>query len=129
MIHVKQILKAAQITLVAEQDYTLTNVPLLTENILSMCLKEAVTNVVRHSGASTCNISIKQSLKEIEILVRDDGIGSVTNDNFTKGNGLNGMKERLEFVNGSLDIISQQGTTLLIKVPNVIKQTDKEELR
>ncbi|MGM0875792.1 MAG: sensor histidine kinase [Bacillota bacterium] len=127
MIHVKQILKAAQINFVCDEEFTLTNVPLLTENILSMCLKEAVTNVVRHSGASTCTISIKQSQNEIEIIVRDDGIGSVTNDNFTKGNGLNGMKERLEFVNGSLDIISQKGTTLLIKVPNVIKQTDKEE--
>jgi two-component system sensor histidine kinase DesK len=127
MIHVKQILKAAQINFVCDEEFTLTNVPLLTENILSMCLKEAVTNVVRHSGASTCTISIKQSQNEIEIIVQDNGIGSVTNDNFTKGNGLNGMKERLEFVNGSLDIISQKGTTLLIKVPNVIKQTDKEE--
>lgn len=127
MIHVKQILKAAQINFVCDEEFTLTNVPLLTENILSMCLKEAVTNVVRHSGASTCTISIEQSKNEIEIIVQDNGIGSVTNDNFTKGNGLNGMKERLEFVNGSLDIISQKGTTLLIKVPNVIKQTDKEE--
>lgn len=120
-------LKAAEINLVSDQEFTLTNVPLLTENILSMCLKEAVTNVVRHSGASTCYISIEQSLKEIEIIVRDNGIGSVTNDNFAKGNGLNGMKERLEFVNGSLKILSQEGTTLIIKVPNVVKQTDKEE--
>jgi two-component system sensor histidine kinase DesK len=124
VVHVKQILKAAQINFVCDEEFTLTNVPLLTENILSMCLKEAVTNVVRHSRATTCTISIEQSQKEIEIIVQDDGIGSVSNDKFTKGNGLNGMRERLEFVNGSLDILSQKGTTLLIKVPNVIKQTD-----
>jgi two-component system sensor histidine kinase DesK len=124
MIHIKQILKAAQINLVTDDHFTLTNVPLLTENILSMCLKEAVNNVVRHSGASTCYISIEQSQNETVITVRDDGIGIITNDNFTKGNGLAGMKERLEFVNGTLDIRSQEGTTLLIKVPNVVKQTD-----
>jgi two-component system, NarL family, sensor histidine kinase DesK len=125
--HVKQILSAAEINFVCNQELTLKNVPLLTENIISMCIKEAVNNVVRHSGASTCYISIEQSLKLIEIIVRDDGNGKVTKDLIAKGNGLIGMTERLEFVNGSLDIQSQDGTTLIIKVPNVVKQTDKED--
>ena len=128
MIRVKQILKAAQIHIVIEKESTLTDVPLLTENILSMCLKEAVNNVVRHSSASTCYISIDQSRKGIEIIIRDDGTGNLTKNNLVKGNGLTGMKERLEFVNGSLEISSKEGTTLLIKVPNIVKQTDKEEL-
>jgi two-component system, NarL family, sensor histidine kinase DesK len=38
------------------------------------------------------------------------------------------MKERLEFVNGSLEIHSEKGTTLIIKVPNDVKQKDKEDL-
>ncbi|PLR78975.1 sensor histidine kinase [Bacillus sp. V3-13] len=125
---VKQILKAAQINFVCEEDFTLTDVSLLTENMLSMCLKEAVNNVVKHSGASNCYISIEQSLHEIVITVRDDGIGNVTEAAFTKGYGLIGMKERLEFVNGSLEIFTQDGTTLIIKVPNVVKQIEKEEL-
>ncbi|RFU60849.1 sensor histidine kinase [Bacillus sp. V59.32b] len=129
IIRVKQILKAAEIEFVGEEEIALTNVSLLTENILSMCLKEAVTNVVKHSGASMCHISIGQSWNEIVITVRDNGVGSVTENDFTKGNGLIGMKERLEFVNGSLEIIAQEGTTLLIKVPNDVKQTDKEELK
>jgi two-component system sensor histidine kinase DesK len=128
LIRVKQILKAAQIHIVIEKEATLTDVPLLTENILSMCLKEAVNNVVRHSSASTCYISIDQSRKGIEIIIRDDGIGNLTKNNLFKGNGLTGMKERLEFVNGSLEVFSKEGTTLLIKVPNIVKQTDKEEL-
>lgn len=128
LVRVKQILKAAQIHIVMEKESTLTDVPLLTENILSMCLKEAVNNVVRHSSASTCYISIDQSRKDTKIIIRDDGIGNLTKNNLVKGNGLTGMKERLEFVNGSLEIFSKEGTTLLIKVPNVVKQTDKEEL-
>lgn len=126
--HIEQILEAAQIHFVCDQEFSLKNVPLLTENILSMCLKEAVNNVVRHSGASTCFITFKQSRNLIQIMVKDDGIGKITKDNFTRGNGLTGMTERLEFVNGSLEIYSREGTTLLIKVPNVVMQTDKGEL-
>ncbi|ERI11772.1 sensor histidine kinase [Aneurinibacillus aneurinilyticus] len=128
IIHVKQILEAAQIHLVVEQDGPLTNVSLFIENILSMCIKEAVNNVVKHSNASSCHITIKQLWNEIVITVQDNGVGIVTDDAFTKGHGLQGMKERLEFVNGRLEIITQEGTTIIIKVPNVIKQPDKEEL-
>ncbi|MED0673614.1 sensor histidine kinase [Aneurinibacillus aneurinilyticus] len=128
IIRVKQILEAAQIHFVVEQDGPLTNVSLFIENILSMCIKEAVNNVVKHSNASSCHITIKQLWNEIVITVQDNGVGIVTDDAFTKGHGLQGMKERLEFVNGRLEIITQEGTTIIIKVPNVIKQPDKEEL-
>ncbi|WP_047153998.1 sensor histidine kinase [Aneurinibacillus tyrosinisolvens] len=129
IIRVKQILEAAQINFVVEQEGPLTNVSLFLENILSMCVKEAVNNVVKHSGASSCYITIGQSWNEIIITVRDDGIGIVAADDVAKGHGLLGMKERLEFVNGRLEIIIQEGTTIIIKVPNVIKQPDKEELK
>ncbi|AIE60011.1 sensor histidine kinase [Bacillus methanolicus] len=130
IIRVKQILKAAQINLVCDkEEFTLTNVSPFLENILSMCLKEAVTNVVKHSNASTCQITIEQSWNEICVTVQDDGIGIVEDQDLTKGNGLQGMKERLDFVNGSMEIISNEGTTLVMKVPNVVKQTVKEELK
>ncbi|MOA61291.1 Sensor histidine kinase DesK [compost metagenome] len=41
-----------------------------------------------------------------------------------RGNGLRGMKERVEFVNGSLAVISEEGTTVVIKVPNA---TNRQE--
>ncbi|MDQ0229876.1 sensor histidine kinase [Metabacillus malikii] len=121
--HVKKMLTAAEISFECTSE-PLENVPLLTENILSMCLKEAINNVVRHSQASTCIISIQQSLTDVEMVIKDNGIGSITNDNFTKGNGLSGMKERLEFVNGSLQIDSKDGTTLIINVPTSAKGSD-----
>lgn len=121
MVRVKQILKAAQIELVAEQDFTLSNVSLLSENILSMCLKEAVTNVVKHSGAKTCSISLIQTQEESILTVYDDGMSCTKGTDFSKGSGLMGMSERLEFVNGSLEIVVQTGTTLIIKVPNTVR--------
>ncbi|MEH6938991.1 sensor histidine kinase [Bacillus sp. JJ664] len=126
IIRVKQILSAAQIEFESDVELTLTNVSLLTENIVSMCLKEAVTNVVKHSKATTCSISLHQTNYELMISVKDNGIGCTTKENFTKGYGLIGMRERLEFVNGSLDVINQNGTSIIMKVPIDVKQIEKE---
>ncbi|PLT34078.1 sensor histidine kinase [Bacillus sp. V5-8f] len=129
IIHVKQLLKAAEMELANEPDVSLTNVSLFTENILSMCLKEAVTNVVKHSGATRCEILIEQTWDKTAITVRDNGNGYLSQDDFVKGNGLIGMKERLEFVNGSLEIKCEEGTSLIIRVPNDVKKSEREELR
>lgn len=127
LFRINQILKAAQIECTVTGTPKLVNTPLLVENVLSMCLKEAVNNVVKHSSASTCSISIKQSAKETLLKVYDNGQGMGEKVNWSKGHGLRGMKERLEFVNGTLDIHSKNGTTLNIRVPNVIQQPSQEE--
>jgi two-component system, NarL family, sensor histidine kinase DesK len=127
IVRVKQILKAAEINFEGNQDISIKNVPLLTENILSMCLKEAVNNVVKHSGASSCSISIEQSWKEIVLTIKDDGVFKSEEDKETRGSGLLGMKERLEFINGSLELLTKEGTTLVIRVPNDVKPSDKGE--
>lgn len=120
LVRVKQLLSAAQINFICEQDFTLPNVSLLTENILSMCLKEAVTNVVKHSGATACSVSFEQTSSDTIIKVQDDG-KSIMKEDLNKGSGLMGMRERLEFVNGSLEITTENGTCLYIKVPNKVK--------
>lgn len=124
IVRIKQLLEAAEIKLKLIGENSLSNVSLFLENILSMCLKEAVTNVVKHSKAANCCITFQQSNKEIVITIKDDGIGIAEGDLNDKGNGILGMKERLEFVNGSLEIESTQGMTLIIKVPNVVKQNE-----
>lgn len=127
MFRITQILKAAEIDFVLEGNPNLTNTSLMTENVLSMCLKEAVTNVVKHSSATSCSISIVPSRTDLIVQVKDNGIGMIEETVCTKGNGLRGMKERLEFVNGSMEIVSSEnGTTIVIRVPNVFKQPEKE---
>jgi two-component system sensor histidine kinase DesK len=129
LTRVKQLLAAAQINFISEQDFTLQNVSLLTENILSMCLKEAVTNVVKHSGATTCCVSFEQTSSETIIKVQDNGRSIVKDEDLNKGSGLMGMRERLEFVNGSLEIMNLEGTCLYIKVPNTVKLGKEEEIK
>ncbi|WP_335869446.1 sensor histidine kinase [Bacillus sp. 2205SS5-2] len=123
--HIEQFLKAAQIEFKYKRD-SLYNVSLFVENILSLCMKETVTNVVKHSQATTCEITIEQSWNEICIVVKDNGIGINEDEDVGKGSGLLGIKERLEFVNGSLNINAIEGTTIIMRVPTVVKGTDKE---
>ncbi|MEX2416024.1 MAG: sensor histidine kinase [Paenibacillaceae bacterium] len=125
MLRIQQILNAAQIEFILEGDPKLTNTSLLIENVLSMCLKEAVTNIVKHSGTSTCTIAIQPLRTDLVVKVKDVGIGISTESVFIKGNGLRGMRERLEFVNGSMEIVSDKGTMIIIKVPNVFKHLEE----
>ncbi|MCR1834085.1 sensor histidine kinase [Oceanobacillus caeni] len=118
MVHIQQVLKAAQIDCIINGSTRLLDTPLLVENVLSMCLKEAVTNVVKHSKASVCKISILQSESEISITVWDNGIG-ITNPEWSVGNGLRGMSERLEFVNGDLKAEAFEGTLITVQVPKI----------
>ena len=124
IVRVTEMLEVAQIEFDDVEMPKLKNVTLLTENILSMCLKEAVTNIVKHSGATACSITIEQSAKDIQMKIRDNGQFKDYEKCFERGHGLTGMKERLEFVNGSLDLEISGETVLIITVPNDVKQTD-----
>ncbi|WP_308363752.1 MULTISPECIES: sensor histidine kinase [unclassified Streptomyces] len=72
------------------------------ESALAWSLREAVTNVVRHSGARSCAITLeaRQTLagRFVELTVSDDGAGGQP----VPGNGLTGLTERLEAVGGTL---------------------------
>ncbi|MDO7904836.1 sensor histidine kinase [Paenibacillus sp. JX-17] len=122
LFRVEQILKAADIESVIVWEHEPSDISLMTENVLSMCLKEAVTNVVKHSEATICNISIRPSRTELVLRVKDNGIGIHLQQGTYHGNGLRGMRERLEFINGSMSINSSQGTDLIIVVPNAVQR-------
>ncbi|GLX17717.1 MULTISPECIES: sensor histidine kinase [Streptomyces] len=90
-----------------------------TESALAWSLREAVTNVVRHSGARRCTVTLttRQTLAGpvVELTVTDDGTGGPA----VPGNGLTGLTERLEAVGGSLSAgpVGKTGFRLLARVP------------
>ncbi|PIC63546.1 sensor histidine kinase [Sporosarcina sp. P13] len=122
LIRVQQLLKAAEIELAIEGDPNFPDMSPIVENVLVMCLKEAINNVVKHSYAKRCCIVFQRTTKEFTIKVKDNGIGIAQNGVNLPGNGLDGMEERLEFVNGKLWIANEEGTELEITVPAVLKQ-------
>ncbi|MGE7825873.1 sensor histidine kinase [Paenibacillus sp. NPDC093718] len=125
IFRIQQILKAAEIELTFEGTLEPENLSLMNENVISMCLKEAVNNIVKHSNATACSIVIESTDTDLVARVKDNGTGFVT-DARNRGNGLRGMRERLEFVNGSMELTSGEGTTLVLRVPNVLRMPDKE---
>jgi len=111
-------LTAADIDLTAKTDACELSV--LQDSLLAMVLREAVTNVVRHSGAQNCRIELDGRNDGIRLLVEDDGHGGEVRE----GNGLKGMRERLRAVSGQLDIASgSAGTRLAILIPAHEQQT------
>ncbi|SDN19711.1 Signal transduction histidine kinase [Allokutzneria albata] len=62
-------------------------------------VQEALTNVIRHSGASTAAVHVRMAGADVVITVADDGAGA---DTVREGNGLRGMRERAEQLGGSV---------------------------
>jgi len=67
------------------------------EATLALVLREAVTNVVRHSAARRCRIRLWRGDRQVHLEVQDDGRAGET---VTPGNGLGGMVERVEALDG-----------------------------
>ncbi|MFB6753100.1 sensor histidine kinase [Streptomyces sp. NPDC056353] len=75
--------------------------PPQTEALLGWVVREAVTNVVRHSGASRCEIAVSGGADRVRLTVTDDGTG-VAGQTQGPGTGLTGLTERLATAGGSL---------------------------
>ncbi len=73
---------------------------------LFRCAQEAITNAVRHARARNLWIELRKEDDGIVLRARDDGRGAAA---VRAGNGLQGMKERLEEIGGRLEIESQPG--------------------
>ena len=121
--HVRMLLDAAGISHEIHNERGPAELPMLTESVLSMSLKEAVTNVVKHSNARRCIITLTESDRDIFLKITDDGSAS---PKVHYGNGLQGMKERLTFVNGECRTFSSEnGFEVNITVPKVLRQIEE----
>jgi two-component system sensor histidine kinase DesK len=100
------------------------------EAALAWCLREAVTNVVRHSGARNCWLTLSRSHGEFLLEVRDDGRGPASGPagpDVQAGvgtigargdhSGLHGMSERLSAAGGHLEIRANGGFCVIATVP------------
>jgi len=83
------------------------------ETVLALALREAVTNVVRHAQARQCSVRLQRENDLCTLEIADNGRGA----DAPEGNGLRGMRERLEAIGGSLQHQSQPGTRLVIHLP------------
>jgi two-component system, NarL family, sensor histidine kinase DesK len=100
---------------------TSMKIPAMQESVLSLAVREGVTNVVRHAQARTCRLRIEQQNGTCRLEIADDGQGFSS----MEGNGLRGMRERVEMLGGTLERTTNSGTALTITLP--LKQTISQE--
>ena len=112
MAQAKSTLETAGVTVRCDAS-TIVKLPAMQEGVLTMAVREAVTNVVRHAQARNCSLRLEQQNGACRLEIEDDGRGGLQNE----GNGLRGMRERVEMLGGTLRRDSQTGTRLTITLP------------
>jgi two-component system sensor histidine kinase DesK len=113
-------LQAAGVTLSCETP--LPHLHATEETVLCLAVREAVTNIVRHAQATHCRIGFNTSVDGYHsLLITDDG----AHPKLQEGNGLRGMRERVQSLGGRLSITTDPGVTLLIELP----QTASRQLK
>ncbi len=71
---------------------------------LAWAVREGVTNVLRHSGASECRVDVRADGEVVRLTVADDGVGGpVEPGERTRRGGLDGLRERLTAAGGGLE--------------------------
>jgi two-component system sensor histidine kinase DesK len=86
------------------------------DTALSLALREAATNVIRHAAATRCHIRFYARDGSVLMEVEDNGRGG----DAPFGNGLTGMRERIQALGGALHRESDHGTRLLIRLPHTV---------
>jgi signal transduction histidine kinase len=80
---------------------------------------EAVTNTVKHAQASQVWLTIARDDGTVRVDVRDDGVGGACIDCDEEATGLGGLRDRVETLDGTLEVVSPEGegTLLLARFP------------
>ena len=101
-----------------------SDIPTSLPKEVSLCvfrvLQEALQNAVKHSGVGSFSVDLHGSPDAVELKVADNGTGFDEREAFTRhGLGLISMRERLQMVNGELEVKSRPGggTTIYARVP------------
>jgi signal transduction histidine kinase len=104
-----------------------TNVHITLNNLLSQDIKlssqieialfrviqESITNSIRHGQAGEIQIDLKQEHNMLQLCITNNGMGCA---NIKMGYGMQGIRERIESLNGNVEFSSSQGKGFKTKV-------------
>lgn len=103
---------AGRCTVPVELDVqTAERYPALIENTVYFVTAEALTNVAKHSRATSCTVGLTRIGDALILTIGDDGVGGA---HVAKGHGLSGLSDRLRAVDGELSVRSPVGGPTLI---------------
>lgn len=81
---------------------------------LTTILKEALTNITKHSGASRVEVSVSTNSKIVRMQIHDNGKGFEV---IHEGLGIRSMQDRIHHLNGIFSIDGKQGTRIVCTIP------------
>jgi signal transduction histidine kinase len=107
---------AARLPLPVELDIAEERLVAPVEATAYFIVSEALTNVVKHAGATSASVTIGCVGEHVKVEVRDDGGGGVDT---SAGSGLIGLRDRAEAAGGTLVVVSPagRGTTVTASLP------------
>jgi len=117
--YVRSVAEAAGIDAACHAENVAGMLPRESELALYRIVQEALSNVLRHSGASKVSVVLRRSDdKHVDVMIEDDGCGFDPRQvmNGDRGLGLFGMQERAAFIGGRLEIDSTRGTGTRVHV-------------
>jgi len=107
-----------------DQNQPGVDLPLRTEAQLYRIVQEALANVRRHAQASTVDMTLRTTPRDLLLVIRDDGVGIEGRPPRTvpaseERHGIVGMRERARLIGGRLRLVSRpgHGTTVTVRVP------------
>lgn len=96
-----------------------SRLPEMVESSIYRICQEAITNIVRHSAASTASFDLYVNDNTVHLIIQDDGKGmSMTSTTFN-GIGMINMRERAELLGGTFLVESSpdKGTDIIVEIP------------
>ena len=106
----RSVLRAAGVACTVSGEDAGTALPEPVHTALGWVVRESVTNVLRHSRATECTITLSVTPEEVRLSVVNDGAGDAVPG---RGSGLTGLAERLAGLDGRLRTRSEGGRFLL----------------
>lgn len=112
----QKVLQTAGIAMIHNKQEKLPLLSNVAETMLALSIREAITNIVKHSNAKRCTFTQFEKNGEYCFQVMDDGNGQIREG---KGNGIQSMKERIEMLQGEVEIHANPhgGSVITLRVP------------
>ncbi|AMJ95605.1 hypothetical protein AVL56_15700 [Alteromonas stellipolaris] len=99
-----------------------THLTPLQETQLSLIIKEATTNILRHSKGNQVTLTFQCTNDILNLVIADNGNSRCK----TEGNGVQGIRERAELINASVEFQWGSPTVLTLQLPLLAKHNSSE---